>query len=87
MIKANQIGTLYIHVKSQPQESSLLTVRVDYSTEKVKKDIVKAGGKGLLQYQLIDSKTAEVSFSGVVCSQKKCSSDVRYYSLSSSNLQ
>lgn len=68
-VKANRIGTLYLNLKSDA-EPSLLSVKVEFSSEKVKKDSIKPGNKGQIDYVLLDSSQAKMSFSSAVCSQQ-----------------
>ena len=51
-------GTVYIRVKSSPEEDSLLTVKASMSFAKVKKEKTRAGGKGLIEYSMLDSTKA-----------------------------
>ena len=44
-----------------------MTVKAAFSSSKIKAGRAKPGDKGLLQYQLLDSSKAELTFSTLVC--------------------
>ena len=50
-----------------------------HSAEKSKGSKVKAGNKGQIEYQLLNSQEAEATFVGAVCSGQKCTEDISYY--------
>ena len=45
-----------------------MTVKAVFSTDKIKPGRAKPGDKGLIQYQLLDSTKAELTFTTLVCS-------------------
>ena len=57
-----EIGTLYINIKSDEEYDSLMAIRAEYSADKIKGSVEKPGNKGILEYQLLDSNTAELTF-------------------------
>lgn len=40
-----------------------------------------------MEYEIVESKKAKVTFSGITCTKSKCDKDVTYYWLSSDSLQ
>jgi hypothetical protein len=53
-------GAVYLKLKSSPDEVSIVTVKATFSFSKSKMEKTTAGGKGLLSYQLLNSKTASI---------------------------
>jgi hypothetical protein len=47
-----------------------MSIKAVFSPQKIKGARAKAGDKGLIQYQLLDSTRAEMTFSSVVCSKE-----------------
>lgn len=87
-IKVKEIGTLYINIKSDDEYDSLMAIRAEYSPEKIKGSIEKPGNKGILEYQLLDSNTAELTFTEVTCgSDSNCHKQYDYFTLSAVGLQ
>ena len=86
MIKANKIGSLYMNIRS-PVEDSILAITIHYSDSKISGDKNKAGNGGVVSYEIKDSKTAKVTFTGVTCTKSKCDKDISYYWLSSTSMQ
>ncbi len=66
-VKANAVGTLYMNIKSEQEDDSLMSIKVEYSPQKIKSASTKAGNRGVLEYQLLDSATAEITFTEVTC--------------------
>lgn len=66
-----------------------MAIRAEYSAEKIKGSAEKPGNKGILEYQLLDSNTAELTFSEVTCgtSDSNCHKEYDYYTLSAVGLQ
>ena len=64
-------------------QSSVMSVQVFHSTQKIKGNKAKPGNKGILEYELKNSQEAQIRFVGGVCSGSKCSGDVTYYTVSS----
>ncbi len=59
-IKTKMRGAVYLKLKSSPDEVSTVTVKATFSFSKSKMEKTTAGGKGLLSYQLLNSKTASI---------------------------
>ena len=72
--------------KSPETEGSVLSIKVTHSAEKSKGNKVKAGNKGILEYQLLNSQEAEITFVGAVCSGQKCTEDITYYYAASTDM-
>jgi hypothetical protein len=53
---------LYVNIKSEEEDDSLVSVKAEYSAEKMKSVSTKPGNKGIIDYQLLDSVTAELTF-------------------------
>lgn len=68
-------------------DNGLFSITAHYSDSKIKGEKVKPGKNGKLEYQIVDSNKATISFSPVVCSSSKCDKGVKYYWMSSNNLQ
>lgn len=47
-----------MNIKSEDDDDSLISIKADFSQEKIKGTVVKAGNRGVLEYQLLDSATA-----------------------------
>lgn len=47
-----------------------MSIKAEFSPQKIKSNRAKAGDKGLIQYQLLDSTKAEMTFSSVVCNKE-----------------
>lgn len=86
MIKANKIGSLYMNIRT-PAQNSILAITIHYSDTKISADKNKAGNGGVVTYEIKDSKTAKVTFTGVTCTKSKCDKDISYYWLSSTSMQ
>ena len=54
-----------------------MTVKASFSATKTEYTPAKAGNKGAIEYQLLDSIKAELSFSAVVC-EGKCTGSFTY---------
>jgi len=89
MIKSKNSGSIYFKITSPAEEDSLLTVKAFVNFMKTKPEKAKAGGKGLLEYSLLDSQTAQITFAPLVCPStlKSCYKDFAYSSLSSSRVE
>ena len=57
-VKTKGRGGIYLKLKSDPDEVSVVTIKTYFVGSKTKIQKPKAGGKGQLTYQLLDSKTA-----------------------------
>lgn len=44
-----------------------MSIKAAFSTNKIKPGRAKPGDRGLIQYQLLDSTKAELTFSTLVC--------------------
>ena len=66
-----------------------MAIKAEYSAEKMKGSIAKPGNKGILEYQLLDSSTAELTFTEVSCgaSETNCHKQFDYYTLNAVGLQ
>lgn len=53
-------------------DNGLFSIMIHYNNEKIKGAKAKPGKNGILDYQIVDSSHAKISFSGVVCSGSKC---------------
>ena len=67
MIKVKRGNVLYIKIKSSPNEQTVMSIKGVFSNTKIKTAKKQAGGQGLVQYQLIDSTRAEISFEPIRC--------------------
>jgi hypothetical protein len=75
-------------LRSADDEASLMSVKTVFSNSKIQPGKSKPGDKGLIQYQLLDSTKAELTFTSLVCGgDKNCNKDFTYSSLSSSSIQ
>lgn len=65
-----------------------MSVKAVFSNSKITPSKAKPGDKGLIQYQLLDSTKAELTFTTLVCgsSEKNCNKDFTYSSLTSSKI-
>jgi len=70
ILKVKSSSGLYIKVKSSDSERTLMSIKAVFSQQKMKSSRTKPGEKGLIQYQLLDSTKAELTFSTVVCSKE-----------------
>ena len=59
-LKNKKKGSVYLRLKSSPEDISVVTVRANFVLWKKKLDRPIAGGKGLITYQFMDSKTARI---------------------------
>lgn len=57
-IKTKTKGAVYVKLKTSPDEVSVVTMRALFSFSKSKTDKVTAGGRGIINYKLLDSKNA-----------------------------
>ena len=65
-----------------------MSIKGIFSPNKTKEGKTQAGGKGLIQYQLIDSTRAELTFESIQCSDKKnCKKDFTYTALTSNSME
>lgn len=81
-IKANRVGTLYLNIQADPDSNSLLSLKLVYSEAKAKSPLVRAGKHGEINYEFIDSKRVNVTFSPVECEGCK---NIKYQAVSSAN--
>lgn len=88
IIKAKEPGAVYIKVRSPDDDTSLMSIKAIFSPNKIKSSKSKPGDKGLIQYQLLDSTKAELTFTSLVCgdSDKNCNKDFNYSSVSSTDI-
>ena len=85
--KVKQGNSLYIKIRSTEQDPTVMTIKAAFSSNKLKSGRARPGDKGNLQYQLLDSTKAEITFSTLVCEgDKSCSKDFSYTSLISESL-
>ncbi len=66
-----------------------MSIKAEYSPDKIKSAIIKAGNKGVLEYQLLDSATAELTFTEVSCSggETACHKEFDYFTISAKEKQ
>lgn len=66
-----------------------MSVKAVFSTQKLKLNRAKPGDKGLIQYQLLDSTKAELTFTNLVCNadEKNCNKNFVFTALNSDKLQ
>ena len=88
ILKAKTPGAVYIKIRSPDDDSTLMTIKATFSPNKITPSKSKPGDKGLVQYQLLDSTKAELTFTTLVCgtSDKNCNKDFSYSSLSAANI-
>lgn len=53
-----QPGTLYMKMQTTPEEQAMVSVYVKFSENKIKDPEVYPGGKGDVEYAIVDSTTA-----------------------------
>jgi hypothetical protein len=84
IIKVKNPGGVYFKVRSDDDESSLMTIKATFSPGKISATRPKPGEKGLVKYQLLDSTKAELTFTSLVCAtnEKGCNKDFAYSALS-----
>jgi hypothetical protein len=65
-----------------------MAIKATFSSSKIQPGRSKPGDKGTIQYQLLDSTKAELTFTSLVCgtSNKNCNKDFTYSALSSDKL-
>ena len=68
-------------------ENSLMAISVKYSDSKIAGEKYKAGGGGELTYEIVDGKTARVTFNEVTCLKAKCDGSPVYYWMKSTSMQ
>jgi hypothetical protein len=66
-LKLKNNRAVYFKLKASPEEESVLTMKANLMFVKYKPEKTTAGGKGLLNYQLLDSRNAELNFAPVSC--------------------
>jgi hypothetical protein len=87
VIKVKEAGGVYLKIRSPDDDSSLMTIKATFSTSKITLGRAKAGDKGVMQYQLLDSTKAQLTFTSLVCgSDKNCNKDFAYSALSSEKI-
>jgi hypothetical protein len=89
ILKVNASSGLYIKVKSSDTEKTLMSIKAAFSQQKIKGSKAKPGDKGLIQYQLLDSTKAELTFSTVLCGKedKGCGKDFSFVALRSDKIE
>lgn len=88
VLKVKKGHGLYIKIRSSENESTVMSIKGIFSASKMKVGGAKPGDKGLLQYQLLSSTKAEISFEDVACNEEKnCRKDFSYTSLSSDSIE
>lgn len=89
VLKASQPGAVYIKLRSPDDDTTLISVKAIFSPNKITPRKSKPGDKGLIQYQLLDSTKAELTFTSLVCggTDKNCNKDFSYSSVSSTDVQ
>jgi hypothetical protein len=68
IIKVKQPGGVYMKLRSPQDDTTLMSVKATFSPNKIQASKSKPGDKGLIQYQLLDSTKAELTFTTLVCS-------------------
>lgn len=65
-----------------------MSIKATFSANKIQSTRSKPGDKGLIQYQLLDSTKAELTFTSLVCgsNDKNCNKDFSYSALSSKSI-
>jgi len=64
-----------------------MSIKATFSSSKIQSTKSKPGDKGLIQYQLLDSTKAELTFTSLVCgNDKNCNKDFTYSALSSKSI-
>lgn len=66
-MKNKKKGAVYLRLKSAPEDISVVTVRANFVLWKKKLERPVAGGKGLINYQFMDAKTARIEFNPLEC--------------------
>jgi len=89
IVKVSEAGGVYIRIRSDTNEASKLTIKAIFSLNKISSTNIKPGNKGNMEYSLIDSKKAQLTFSGLVCTSndKNCAKDYSFFALSSNNME
>jgi hypothetical protein len=89
ILKVKQPGGVYLKIRSPDDDTTLMSIKATFSPSKIQASKSKPGDKGLIQYQLLDSTKAELTFTSLVCggSDKNCNKDFSYSSLSSNSIQ
>lgn len=89
IIKVKEQGGVYIKLRSPNDDASLMSVKAIFSANKIVSNKSKPGDKGLIQYQLLDSTKAELTFTTLVCgsNDKNCNKDFTYNSLTSNKIE
>ncbi len=82
VIHVKKAGGIYFKIRSKDDEESILTVKASFSPTKIVQSKAKAGNKGNIEYQLLDSTKAEITYSGVVC-EKSCQGQFSYSAITS----
>lgn len=85
-IKASKIGTLYMQMNST-DDNGLFSIKAVYSPTKITTGKMKPGNNGIIEYSVIDSKTAVITIGGVVCASGKCGSSVKYFWAADKSMQ
>ena len=67
VIHVKKGGALYLRIRAGEAEASTMTVKASFSTTKTEYTPAKAGDKGIIEYQLLDSTKSELTISAVVC--------------------
>jgi len=79
-------GTLYMQVKTPPEEKSLLSIYVKYSEKKIFDPEILPGNKGNLDYSITDSSNAELTFKPPTCPDSSCPK-FKYYLMTADNMR
>ncbi len=85
MIKVRP-GTLYMRMKTPPEEKSLLSIYVKYSDKKIFDPEILPGNKGDLDYSITDSSNALLKFKPPTCPDSSCSK-FKYYLMTANNMR
>lgn len=85
-IKASKIGTLYMQMNST-DDNGLFSMKAVYSPTKITTGKMKPGNNGIIEYQVVNSQSAIITISGVVCASGKCGSPVKYYWAADKSMQ
>ena len=79
-------GTLYMHMKTPPEEKSLLSIYVKYSDKKIFDPEILPGNKGDLDYSITDSSNALLKFKPPTCPDSSCPK-FKYYLMTANNMR
>lgn len=67
-----QPSTLYMKMKTSPEEQSMLSIYVRFSEQQISDPDIYAGNKGNMEYEIVDSYHAELKIKPPTCSDYHC---------------